>query len=280
MSKGKLIVLEGLDGSGKGTQAKLLAKHLTVTGHLVREITFPDYDSDSSALVKMYLAGQFGDKPDDVNAYAASSFYAVDRYAGYKSDWGKFYEEGGILIADRYTTSNAVHQCSKLPPEQWDAFLQWLFDYEYHLLGLPAPDKVIYLQVDPAVSQRLMTARYHGDETRKDVHERTPNIWPAAAGRQNTVPHTSAGIPSTARQGRRCGALRIFRERSELLLSLLFETKGGILYHVPFDAAVRLGGGAGPVAGPARRHGGVCPWRCGALCRGAECLRRGGKRPH
>ena len=142
MSKGKLIVLEGLDGSGKGTQAKLLAKHLTVTDHLVREITFPDYDSDSSALVKMYLAGQFGDKPDDVNAYAASSFYAVDRYAGYKSDWGKFYEEGGILIADRYTTSNAVHQCSKLPPEQWDTFLQWLFDYEYHLLGLPAPDAV------------------------------------------------------------------------------------------------------------------------------------------
>ena len=172
MSKGKLIVLEGLDGSGKGTQAKLLAKHLTVTDHLVREITFPDYDSDSSALVKMYLAGQFGDKPDDVNAYAASSFYAVDRYAGYKSDWGEFYEEGGILIADRYTTSNAVHQCSKLPPEQWDTFLQWLFDYEYHLLGLPAPDKVIYLQVDPAVSQRLMTARYHGDETRKDVHEK------------------------------------------------------------------------------------------------------------
>ena len=127
MSKGKLIVLEGLDGSGKGTQAKLLAKHLTVTDHLVREITFPDYDSDSSALVKMYLAGQFGDKPDDVNAYAASSFYAVDRYAGYKSDWGKFYEEGGILIADRYTTSNAVHQCSKLPPEQMGEVLRDLY---------------------------------------------------------------------------------------------------------------------------------------------------------
>ena len=172
MSRGKLIVIEGLDGSGKATQAKLLAKHLTVEGHLVREITFPDYASDSSALIKMYLAGQFGQHPDDVNAYAASSFFAVDRYASYKTDWGRFYEEGGVVIADRYTTSNAVHQCSKLPPEQWEEFLHWLFDYEFHLLGLPAPDSVIYLQVDPAVSQRLMTARYHGDESKKDVHEK------------------------------------------------------------------------------------------------------------
>lgn len=172
MSKGRLIVLEGLDGSGKATQAKLLAVSLAAKGLPVREITFPNYASDSSALVRMYLAGQFGEKPDDVNAYAASSFYAVDRYAGYKSDWGRFYEEGGILIADRYTTSNAVHQCSKLPPEQWESFLHWLFDYEFRLLGLPAPDCVIYLQVDPAVSQRLMTERYHGDESRKDVHEK------------------------------------------------------------------------------------------------------------
>ena len=172
MSRGKLIVLEGLDGSGKATQAKRLAAALAAEGRSVREITFPNYESDSSALVRMYLAGQFGEKPDDVNAYAASSFYAVDRYAGYKADWGKFYEEGGILIADRYTTSNAVHQCSKLPPEQWEEFLHWLFDYEFRLLGLPAPDRVIYLQVDPAVSQKLMTQRYHGDETKKDVLER------------------------------------------------------------------------------------------------------------
>ncbi|MFV8223261.1 dTMP kinase [Faecalibacterium hattorii] len=172
MSRGKLIVLEGLDGSGKATQAKRLAAALTAEGRPVREITFPNYESDSSALVRMYLAGQFGEKPDDVNAYAASSFYAVDRYAGYKADWGKFYEEGGILIADRYTTSNAVHQCSKLPPEQWEEFLHWLFDYEFRLLGLPAPDRVIYLQVDPAVSQKLMTQRYHGDETKKDAHEK------------------------------------------------------------------------------------------------------------
>ena len=141
-------------------------------GCKVMEITFPDYESDSSALVKMYLSGRFGDKPDDVNPYAASSFYAVDRYASYKTKWGSFYEAGGIVIADRYTTSNAVHQCSKLPPEQWNDFLRWAFDYEYRLLGLPAPDAVVYLQVDPAVSQKLMTGRYHGDESRKDVHEK------------------------------------------------------------------------------------------------------------
>ena len=172
MSKGKLIVIEGLDGSGKATQAQLLAAHLKEEGLSVREITFPDYASDSSALVKMYLSGQFGPHPDDVNAYAASSFYAVDRYASYKTSWGGFYEQGGIVIADRYTTSNAVHQCSKLPSDQWESFLRWLFDYEFHLLGLPTPDAVIYLQVDPAVSQKLMTARYHGDESKKDVHEK------------------------------------------------------------------------------------------------------------
>ena len=169
---GKLIVFEGTDGTGKSTQFALLTKRLQNENVSFRRLQFPQYLEPSSALIRMYLNGEFGENPNDVNAYAASSFYAVDRYAGYKSDWGRFYEEGGILIADRYTTSNAVHQCSKLPPEQWDTFLQWLFDYEYHLLGLPAPDKVIYLQVDPAVSQRLMTARYHGDETKKDVHEK------------------------------------------------------------------------------------------------------------
>ena len=142
MSKGRLLVIEGLDGSGKATQAKLLAAHLAESGRRVMEITFPDYESDSSALVKMYLSGQFGSRPDDVNPYAASSFYAVDRYASYKTKWGSFYEAGGIVIADRYTTSNAVHQCSKLPLEQWDDFLRWAFDYEYRLLGLPAPDAV------------------------------------------------------------------------------------------------------------------------------------------
>ena len=168
---GKLIVIEGLDGSGKATQAKLLAAELRRQGREVREISFPDYQSNSSALIKMYLGGAFGSKPDDVNAYAASSFFAVDRYASYKSDWGAFYDQGGIVIADRYTTSNAVHQCSKLPREKWDEYLDWLFRFEYEQLAIPTPDKVIYLRVDPAVSQKLMTERYHGDEGKKDIHE-------------------------------------------------------------------------------------------------------------
>ena len=171
MDMGKLIVIEGLDGSGKGTQAAELAKNLAARGAPVRKVSFPDYASDSSALVKMYLSGQFGKDPQDVNAYAASTFYAVDRFASFKRDWGDFYQGGGIVIADRYTTSNAVHQCSKLPQEQWDAFLAWLFDFEYHLLGIPSPDLVVYLSVDPAVSQRLMTGRYQGDESKKDIHE-------------------------------------------------------------------------------------------------------------
>ncbi len=169
---GKLIVIEGLDGSGKATQSALLQQAFEREGIASRKISFPNYASPSSALVRMYLGGEFGGRPDDVNAYAASTFYAVDRFAGFKTDWGGFYEGGGVLIADRYTTSNAVHQCSKLPRTGWDAYLDWLFDFEYGKIGIPAPDAVLYLDVDPAVSQRLMTGRYGGREEKKDIHER------------------------------------------------------------------------------------------------------------
>ncbi len=169
---GKLIVIEGLDGSGKNTQAQKLLKLLESRGEKVMKVSFPNYDSDSSALIKMYLAGEFGKKADSVNPYAASSFYAVDRYASYKTFWGSFYEEGGIVIADRYTTSNAIHQCSKLPESKWNDFLEWLFEYEYRYLGIPEPDSVIYLRVDPDVSQELMRKRYDNDENKKDIHER------------------------------------------------------------------------------------------------------------
>ena len=169
--KGQLIVIEGLDGSGKATQANRLFETLQAQGKPVRKVSFPDYASDSSAPIKMYLAGEFGKDPNSVNAYAASTFFAVDRYASFKKNWAEFYENGGIVIADRYTTSNAVHQCSKLPQDQWDTYLGWLFDFEYRLMGIPAPDKVVYLQVDPTVSQKLMTGRYQGDESKKDIHE-------------------------------------------------------------------------------------------------------------
>lgn len=168
---GKLIVIEGLDGSGKATQAAKLLESLQAKGERVMKVSFPDYESDSSALVKMYLNGEFGKNPGDVNPYAASSFYAVDRFASYAKNWKEFYLSGGTVIADRYTTSNAIHQCSKLPEADWDAFIQWLFHYEYELLGIPVPYRTVYLRVDPEVSQKLMTGRYAGDEAKKDIHE-------------------------------------------------------------------------------------------------------------
>ena len=169
---GQLIIFEGLDGSGKGTQTKLTAQRLKKQGRDLRQITFPDYDSESSALVKMYLSGAFGDKPDDVNAYAASSFYAVDRFASYKTDWGEFYREGGLVLSDRYTTSNAVHQCSKLPPMHWDGFLNWLFDFEYHLLGLPEPTRVLYLDMPVEATEQMMRLREEATHTKADIHEK------------------------------------------------------------------------------------------------------------
>lgn len=169
---GKLIVFEGTDGSGKATQTELLCRTLTEQGVPFRRLSFPRYSEESSALIRLYLGGAFGSHPDDVNAYAASTFYAVDRYASYKQDWGAFYESGGLLIADRYTTSNAVHQTAKLPPEQRDAFLDWLFDFEYRLLGLPAPTRVLYLDMPTEVTERMMRRRESDTHTTADIHER------------------------------------------------------------------------------------------------------------
>lgn len=168
---GKLIVIEGLDGSGKSTQLDLLFKGLEDAGKNCKWVSFPDYESNSSALVKMYLGGEFGNKPDDVNAYAASVFYTVDRYASYKANWGEFYESGGTIVSGRYTTSNAIHQASKLPEDKWEDFLSWLYDFEYNKIGIPKPDKVIFLDMPIEVSQKLLTKRYEGDENKKDIHE-------------------------------------------------------------------------------------------------------------
>lgn len=169
---GKLIVIEGLDGSGKATQTKQLVQWLNEQGYKAMQVSFPDYESNSSALIKMYLGGEFGTKPEDVNAYAASAFFAVDRFASYKAKWKQAYDAGYIIVADRYTTSNGVHQCSKLPQELWQPFMKWLYDFEYHKMGIPKPDCVIYLDMNLQVSQKLLSKRYAGDEAKKDIHEK------------------------------------------------------------------------------------------------------------
>ena len=169
---GRLVVIDGLDGSGKSTQLARLNEYLAARGIRYKQICFPDYDQPSSALVKMYLAGEFGGSADAVNAYAASSFYAVDRYASFKKFWQADYEGGALIVAARYTTSNAIHQMAKLPPAEWDGYLAWLEDYEYRLLGLPRPDGVAFLDMPLEAAQKLLSRRYEGDEGKKDIHEK------------------------------------------------------------------------------------------------------------
>ncbi len=168
---GKLIVIEGTDGSGKSTQFQKLTERMEREGTRFQKIVFPQYKEESSALIRMYLGGEFGHKPSDVNAYAASSFYAVDRYASYKKVWGQWYEQGGVVLSDRYTTSNAVHQASKEPAEKQQEFLSWLYDFEYKRLGLPRPDLTIYLDVPTEYTQMLMRSREAATGTSADIHE-------------------------------------------------------------------------------------------------------------
>lgn len=168
---GKLIVIEGTDGSGKSTQFSLLTSRLEQEGRTFRKLVFPQYSEPSSALIRMYLGGEFGSHPGDVNAYAASTFFSVDRYASYKKFWGPWYDSGGLIVSDRYTTSNAVHQASKLTDGQREAFLGWLYDFEYKKLGLPCPDLVIYLDVPIDFSERLLRHREESTKTHADIHE-------------------------------------------------------------------------------------------------------------
>ncbi len=169
---GKLIVIEGTDGSGKSTQFQLLSEHLQRDKVAFKHLVFPRYAEPSSALIRMYLGGEFGDKPTDVNAYAASAFYAVDRYASYKMDWGKWYEEGGLVLSDRYTTSNAVHQASKEQGEDREKYLSWLYEFEYDKLGLPRPDLTIYLDVPTDYTEKMLRHREQDTHTQADIHEK------------------------------------------------------------------------------------------------------------
>ncbi len=170
--QGKIIIFEGIDGSGKSTQYKKLCERLKTEGFKFRTVTFPRYSEESSALIRSYLSGQFGSRPDDVNAYAASTFYAVDRYASYKTDWGGYYEMGGLVLADRYTTSNACHQASKLKGKERDDYLSWLYDFEFRLMGLPKPDTVFYMNTELEISVRQMRERESETGTGADIHEK------------------------------------------------------------------------------------------------------------
>ena len=168
---GKMIVFEGTDGSGKSTQFKLLCDRVNREGKSFRQLVFPRYDQPSSALIRMYLGGEFGKNPGDVNPYAASAFYAVDRYASLKQDWGDYYQEGGLILTDRYTTSNAVHQGAKCSPEERPDFLRWLDDFEHNKLGLPRADLVLYLDMPTEKSIELLRSREASTHTKADIHE-------------------------------------------------------------------------------------------------------------
>ena len=178
---GRLIVIEGVDSSGKETQTKLLFEYLKKKGSRVQMVSFPDYESDFCLPVKRYLAGDLGENPDDVNAYAASAFYAVDRYASYKTKWGSFYHDGDTIICDRYVTSNIVHQAMKIKGDKSE-FINWLSDFEYNRLGLPVPEAVIFLDMPPKFAQMLMANRKNKitGAAEKDIHEKNSAYLDAA----------------------------------------------------------------------------------------------------
>ena len=237
--KGKLIVFEGTDGSGKATQAGLLCRHLAQKGISYREIDFPRYGNPFAQPAALYLQGALGSHPGDVNAYAASTLFAVDRFASYKEDWGGFYEQGGVIVANRYTTSNAVHQASKLPDGERDAFVDWLFDLEYRRLGLPEPDLVVYLDMPTEITERMRRrpapAQTATSRTRpiSAAAGKMPGKWSGgAAGRSSAAPETASPErwrTSIRRSGRSCGPIFEIVPR--------FRRKKGRAGHAPLSSA-------------------------------------------
>lgn len=172
---GKLFVIDGTDGSGKQTQFKKLQERLTKEGIDYKTVSFPNYDSPSSSLVRMYLSGEFGDNAKQISPYIASSFYTVDRYATFKKDFEEYYNNGGIILADRYTTANMIHQAGKIDnKEERKKFLDWIWDFEFNLYGLPIPTEVFLLKMPPEVSLELMKDRENKftHESKKDIHEK------------------------------------------------------------------------------------------------------------
>lgn len=170
----KLIAVEGVDASGKQTQTELLYQHLIKSGYDVRRMSFPVYDSDSSAGVRMYLNGELSDSADGISAYAASSLFAADRFLSYKSDWQKDYDGGKLILCDRYIGSNMIHQACKLEEGEMDSFLDWLDGFEHGIYNLPRADLTIFLDMPPEYGRKLMASRLNkidNSETH-DIHER------------------------------------------------------------------------------------------------------------
>ena len=174
---GKLFVIDGTDGSGKQTQFDKLKERLSKDGVEYKTVSFPNYDSPSSSLVKMYLSGEFGTNAQEISPYIASTFYAADRYATFQTGYKEYYENGGIILADRYTTANMVHQAGKIKDkEERDKFLKWLWDFEFKLYGLPIPTEVFFLNMPTEYALKLMENRKNKitKEEKKDIHERNP----------------------------------------------------------------------------------------------------------
>ena len=172
---GKLIVIDGTDGSGKETQMNILQENLKKNNIEFKKVSFPNYDAPSSSLVKMYLSGEFGTDPKSVSPYVASTFYAVDRYATYKKELEEYYEKGGLILADRYTTANMVHQAGKIKDkEERNKFLTWLWDLEFNLYKIPKPDKVFFLNMPIEFVEELIKNRKNkfNNNQVKDIHER------------------------------------------------------------------------------------------------------------
>ena len=222
---GILIDIEGTDSSGKATQAKLLKEALSKMGLSPTLISFPVYESPSSSLVKMYLAGDFG-RNNDVNPYAAATFYAADRYASFKTSWGKTYENGGIIIADRYTSSNAIHQGSKFSGQEQVEYLKWLYDFEHNKIGIPAADIVLYLDVPTDVSQRLLKERNAREGTSPDMMER--DVKSLARSRESSLSIANQlgwHVISCAKNGEMRSALSIHRDVLEMALGAIYNKK-------------------------------------------------------
>lgn len=168
----KIIVIDGLDGCGKSTQLEILSNKLNDLNINHKTISFPCYDMPTSIFVKKYLNGEFSKNATDVNSYTASSFYALDRYASYNLDWGKDYKQGTLILSGRYISSNLIHQMVKMPFNEWDSFSEWLYDFECNKLGLPNADMTIFLDMPIEISQQLLSMRYNGDNSKKDIHEK------------------------------------------------------------------------------------------------------------